>query len=370
MIIGVPKEIKDNEYRVALVPSGVRALKDRGHRVLVQEGAGAGSAVPDREYEEAGAEIVASPEEVFSSSDVIIKVKEPQPEEYAYLKEGLILFTFLHLATKKRLAEVLIEKRVASIAYETVEVDGGGLPILRPMSEVAGKLSVQIGAHFLLKPNGGRGVLLGGVPGVERGMILILGAGTVGLNALKVAVGLGAEPCVIDVDTDRFRYLDDIFGGKVKTLASNTYNIEKAATACDILVGAVHIPGARTPVLVPEELVRRMKKGSVIVDVAVDQGGCVETIRPTTHSQPVYEVAGVLHYGVSNIPGAVPRTSTFALTNVTLPYLLKIADLGFEGATKAEPALARGTNTFGGNLCHRAVAEALAMEYTPLEEIL
>ncbi|MBI5560065.1 MAG: alanine dehydrogenase [Deltaproteobacteria bacterium] len=366
MIVGVPKEIKDNEYRVALVPSGVRQLKGAGHTILVEAGAGEGSGIGDKEYEKEGAGIVKSAKEAFSSSDIVIKVKEPQPSEYQYLREGLILFTFLHLATKKDLAVTLINKKTTAIAYETVETDSGDLPVLKPMSEVAGRLSVEIGAHFLLKPCGGRGVLLSGVPGVEGGNVVILGAGTVGLNAVRISMGLGAETTAIDISTERFRRLDDIYRGRVKTLISNSYNIEKAVLGCDLLIGAAHRPGGKTPCLVGKSLVKRMKKGSVIVDVAVDQGGCVETIRPTTHSNPTYEADGVIHYGVSNIPGAVPRTSTFALTNATLPYLLILAKEGLERAIEIDPALSNGVNIHRGKVCHRAVAEALGMEHTPL----
>jgi len=366
VIIGVPKEIKDNEYRVACTPGGVRQLKDCGHRVLVETNAGEGSGISDKEFLDEGAEVVKSPSEVFSSSDIVIKVKEPEREEYGYLKKDLILFAFLHLAAKKELLDELVKKGVAAIGYETVEEKTGNLPILKPMSEIAGRLSVEIGAHFLLKPYGGRGVLVSGVPGVEKGKIAVLGAGVVGLNAVKIAVGLGADVTVIDVNTERFRYMDDIFKGRVKTLISNTYNIEKAVLDCDILIGAVHRPGAKTPTLVSKGLVAKMKKGSVIVDVAVDQGGCVETIRPTTHSNPTYTVNGVVHYGVSNIPGAVPRTSTFALTNATFPYLLGLARFGLKKTImEAFPALAAGINTCRGFVCHKEVAETHGVEYTP-----
>jgi alanine dehydrogenase len=367
LIIGVPKEIKDNEYRVSVVPSGVKELRQRGHRVMVEKNAGIGSSIPDEDFKKAGAEIVGSPEEVFKA-DIVIKVKEPQPEEYGYLRDGLILFTFLHLATKKGLAEALMKSNVSAIAYETVEEPGGGLPILKPMSEIAGKLALQMGAHYLIKAYGGRGVLLGGVPGVGKGRVLIIGAGTVGINAALVAVGLGADTTVIDKNPEKFKCLEGVVGvrgEKVRTLVSNAENIEKAALECDLLIGAVHVPGARTPRLVTRELVSRMKKGSVIVDVAVDQGGCVETIRPTTHTDPVFEVDGVLHYGVTNMPGVVPRTSVFALTNVTLPYLLKLADRGLK-AIEADPSLKAGLNTHGGRMVNRAVAEALGAEFTAI----
>ena len=369
MIIGVPKEIKDNEFRVAMVPSGVRALKDAGHRVLIETNAGLGAGISDGEYRSAGAEILESPKDVFSGADIIAKVKEPLASEYGSLREGLIVFTFLHLVTKRDLAEALVKNNVTAIAYETVEERNHNLPILKPMSEVAGKLSVQIGAQFLMKQHGGRGVLLGGVSGVVRGSVVIFGGGTVGINAAKVAVGLGADVIVMDVNTERFRHLDDMFGGRVKTIISNAHNIERAVIAADILVGAIHIPGAKTPRIVSKELVSRMKKGSVIVDVAVDQGGCVETIRPTTHSEPTYEVNGVIHYGVANMPGAVPRTSTFALANATLPYVMKLANFGFRKAVESDSALFKGVNVHKGVVCNKNAAEALGMEYKPLESV-
>ena len=371
MIIGVPKEIKDNEFRVALVPSGAGSLVRDGHTVIVEEGAGGGSSIEDEEYEKAGAEIATSPREVFEKADIVIKVKEPMPEEYPYLRDGLVLFTFLHLAAKKELTEELLKSRVTAIGYETVkaEAPSGGpmLPILKPMSEIAGRLAVQVGAYYLLRPMGGSGVLIGGIPGVGSGKVLILGAGTVGVNSARVAVGLGAEVTVIDIDTERFRYLYDLFGARVKTLMSTPVNIVRAALECDVLIGAVHVPGGKTPMLVPRELVGKMKKGSVVVDVAVDQGGSVETIRPTTHSEPVFTVDGVLHYGVSNMPGAVPRTSTYALTNVTLPYLMKLAALGLTPALKADPTLRAGVNTHAGRLTNPAVAVALDIECSRVE---
>jgi len=369
MIIGVPKEIKDNEFRVAMVPPGVRALKDAGHRVFIETNAGFGAGISDNEYRSAGAEILESPKDVFSGADIVVKVKEPLPSEYGYFREGLIVFTFFHLVTKRDLAEALVENNVTAIAYETVEERNRNLPILKPMSEVAGKLSVQIGAQFLMKQYGGRGVLLGGVSGVVRGSVVIFGGGTVGINAAKVAVGLGADVTVMDVNTERFRHLDDVFGGRVKTIITNAHNIERAVIGADLVVGAIHVPGAKTPRLVPKELVSRMKKGSVIVDVAVDQGGCVETIRPTTHSEPTYEVDGVIHYGVANMPGAVPRTSTFALANATLPYVMKLANLGFKEAVEIDFALFHGVNVHKGVVCNKNVSEALGMEYKPLKSL-
>jgi alanine dehydrogenase len=370
MVIGVPKELMDKEFRVAMVPSGVKALVDAGHSVVLQGGAGMGSGIADDEYTAVGAETVDTLEDVYMRSDMVVKVKEPLPEEYPFLKEGLIVFSFLHLAPLPELTDVLIKSGCTAIGYETVELPDGGLPILLPMSEVAGRLSVQVGAHYLLSPNGGRGVLLGGVPGVESGKVVILGGGTVGLNAAKVAVGMGAEVTVIDKNLDRFIYIDDLFDGRVKTLASNTYNIEHAVSDCDMLIGAVHVTGAMTPVLVTREMVASMRDGSVIVDVSVDQGGCIETARPTTHSEPVYEVDGVIHYCVGNIPGAVPRTSTFALTNATLPYILALANLGFSRAVKGDAALARGVNVCRGKITCKPVADAQGKSATPIDTLL
>lgn len=367
MLIGVPKEIKDNEYRVAMTPAGVRVLKERDHRVLVQRSAGVGIGISDDKYKEAGAELVDMADEVYKRADLIVKVKEPLPQEYPLLRDGQFLFTFLHLAPEPALTEVLIKGGVIAIAYETIELPDGSLPILTPMSEIAGRLAPQIGAYYLMKAHGGEGILLGGIPGVERGKTTIIGGGVVGTNSAKVALGLGAKVTIINRGLDRLRYLDDIFGGRVDTLISNAYNIEEAVVTSDLVIGAVLVPGAKTPRLVNREIVSRMKKGSVIVDVSVDQGGCVETIRPTTHSNPVYEVDGVIHYGVTNMPGAVPRTSTFALTNATLPYIIKLANLGLE-AIKKDPALAKGINVFKGKVTHQGVAEAIGIEYTPLEK--
>ncbi|MEE8574328.1 MAG: alanine dehydrogenase [Thermodesulfobacteriota bacterium] len=369
MIIGVPKEIKDNEYRVSMVPSGARALVEAGSRVLVERGAGLGSGITDEDFIAAGAEITGTAAEVYASAEIIIKVKEPQPVEFSYLRDGLTIFTFFHLAADPALFEALTSSGVTAVAYETMEEPDGRLPVLQPMSEVAGRLSVQFGAEFLSKAHGGRGVLLGGVPGVERGRVLIIGAGTVGINATKTAVGLGAEVTVLDTNTEKFRHIDEIFGGAVDTLMSNTDNIEKCSADCDILIGAVHRAGGRTPRLVTREMVTRMREGSVIVDVSIDQGGSVETIRPTTHSDPVYTVDGVLHYGVTNMPGAVPRTSTYALTNATLPYLLRIAAVGLKDAALNEPAILSGINTLAGKVTNRAVADAFSADYTSPSEI-
>ncbi|MEK7773434.1 MAG: alanine dehydrogenase [Deltaproteobacteria bacterium] len=367
MIVGVPREIKEDEYRVGMIPSGVRALVSSGHIVLVEKDAGAGSSIDDGDYERAGAEITAAPEEVYGKADLIVKVKEPRPREYGFLREGSILFTFLHLAADARLAQELLNKNITAIGYETVELDDGTLPILCPMSEVAGRLAVQAGAQCLLKHQGCRGVLLSGVPGVERGNVAIAGAGVVGVNAAKIAAGLGADVLMLDLRVERFRYIDDVFGPRVRTLISNEYNLEAALKRCDLLIGAVHIPGARTPRLITRGMLSLMKKGSVIVDVSVDQGGCVETIRPTTHSKPAYEVDGIIHYGVANMPGAVPRTSTFALTNATLPYISSIANLGFKEAVNATSALKRGVNCHRGAVTHVRAAEAIGMKATALK---
>lgn len=366
MIIGVPKEIKDKEYRVSLVPSGARTLKETGHTVIVEKGAGAGSGIGDEEYMGAGAAISDSAEGVWERADLMVKVKEPLKEEFARLKNGQTLFTFLHLASNPILTEALLKSGVTAIAYETVQTPDNRLPILTPMSEVAGRLSVQIAANYLLKANGGEGVLLGGVPGIERGSVVILGAGVVGMNAAKVAVGFGANVTMLDTNIERFREIERVFGDRVQTLYSNSFNIERSATGADCLIGAVHIPGAKTPALVARAMVSKMKKGSVIVDVSVDQGGSVETIRPTTHSNPTYEVDGVIHYGVANMPGAVPRTSTFALTNATLPYIIKLASMGLIEAVKSDPSLYKGVNVHKGNITHPSVAEALQMPYKAL----
>lgn len=371
MIIGVPKEIKNNENRVAITPAGVQAMVAAGHKVVIENNAGAGSGISNEEYIAAGAEILATPQEVFAAADMIMKVKEPLPQEYDLFKEGQVLFTYLHLAPEPELTRALLAKKVVGIAYETVELDNHTLPLLTPMSEVAGRMAVQIGARFLEKPQGGKGILLGGVPGVPAADVVIIGGGVVGTNAAKMAMGMGAQVTIIDKSADRLRYLDDIFGGRIKTLMSNSYNIERAVRFADLLIGAVLIPGARAPKLVTEEMVKQMKPGSVIVDVAIDQGGSVETIdRVTTHSDPVYEKHGVVHYAVANMPGAVARTSTFALTNVTLPYALELANKGWEKAVRESKPLARGVNTVDGKLTYQAVAEALDLPYTPLTEVL
>ncbi|MEC1688365.1 alanine dehydrogenase [Bacillus mojavensis] len=369
MIIGVPKEIKNNENRVALTPGGVSQLVSNGHRVLVESGAGLGSGFENEAYESAGAEIIADPKQVWDA-EMVMKVKEPLPEEYAYFRKGLVLFTYLHLAAEPELAQALKDKGVTAIAYETVS-EGRALPLLTPMSEVAGRMAAQIGAQFLEKPKGGKGILLAGVPGVARGKVTIIGGGVVGTNAAKMAVGLGADVTIIDLNADRLRQLDDIFGHQIKTLISNPVNIADSVAEADLLICAVLIPGAKAPTLVTEEMVKQMKPGSVIVDVAIDQGGIVETVdHITTHDQPTYEKHGVVHYAVANMPGAVPRTSTIALTNVTVPYALQIANKGAAKALEDNAALRAGLNTANGHVTYEAVAKDLGYEYAPAEKAL
>ncbi|MBW1721392.1 MAG: alanine dehydrogenase [Deltaproteobacteria bacterium] len=367
MIVGVPKEIKKAENRVGMVPSGVRALTEAGHRVLVQKTAGTGSGFSDDEFIKAGAELKETIEEVYAESEMIVKVKEPLEQEWDLLKENQILFTYLHLAPAKELTLALLKSKCIGIAYETVQLPDGSLPLLTPMSEVAGRVAVQVGAYFLQKEHGGRGVLLGGVPGVAPGNVVIVGGGTVGLNAAKMALGMGARVSILDISLERLRYLDDVFQCRVTTLMSNRQNIEEQIKVADLVIGAVLIPGAKAPHLITREMLSTMKPGAVIVDVAVDQGGCVETIRPTYHDDPVYEVDGICHYGVANMPGAVARTSTFALTNATLPYVLKLANQGFPEAVRLDEPLRKGINVCGGKLHYKAVADALGLEYTPFE---
>ncbi|RXT05867.1 alanine dehydrogenase [Ammoniphilus sp. CFH 90114] len=364
MIIGVPKEIKNNENRVGLTPAGVTAFKNNGHDVWVETNAGMGSGFTDEDYTAAGAKIVDSASVVWSA-EMVVKVKEPLPEEYTYFREGLILYTYLHLAPEPELTKALVEKKVIAIAYETIQADNGSLPLLTPMSEVAGRMSIQIGAQFLEKSKGGKGVLLGGVPGVAPGEVVIVGGGIVGTNAAKMALGLGASVTLLDISADRLRQLDDMFQGRLKTLMSNSYNIAEAVKKADLVVGAVLIPGARAPRLVTEEMVKTMQPGSVIVDVAIDQGGSIETIdRITTHDNPTYVKHGVLHYAVANMPGAVARTSTIALTNVTVPYGVQIANKGWKQAALDNKALAKGINVVDGKVTYKAVAEAHG--YTPV----
>jgi alanine dehydrogenase len=371
MIVGVPKEIKNNENRVALTPAGVEAFCKAGHQVIIENNAGIGSGITNEEYIAAGAEILGTPTEVFAASDMIMKVKEPLSAEYDLFKDGQLLFTYLHLAPEPELTAALLKKNVVGIAYETVQPIDNSLPLLTPMSEVAGRMAIQIGAQFLEKPHGGKGILLGGVPGVAPGKVAIVGGGIVGTNAAKMAIGMGADVTILDVSAARLRYLDDIFGSRIKTLMSNSYNLKHAVAEADLVVGAVLIPGAKAPKLVTEEMIKAMKPGSVVVDVAIDQGGSVETIdRVTTHAEPTYIKHGVVHYSVANMPGAVARTSTFALTNATLPYAMKLANLGYAEAVKRDLGLARGVNVIHGKLTYKAVAEALNLEYTPLSEVL
>lgn len=370
MIIGLPREIKDNESRVGLVPAGVHALVKDGHKVLIQATAGEGSGISDGEYKYAGAEIVPSAADVYARAEMIVKVKEPVGPEYQLLREGQILFTYLHLAPAPELTKMLLNRKVTGVAYETIRLSNGSLPLLTPMSEVAGRMSIQVGAYYLQKPNGGRGELLGGVPGVPPANVVIVGGGTVGTNAAKMAVGLGARVTIIDLDADRLRYLDDIFFGQIETLMSNPYNIEDSVGKADLLVGAVLIPGAEAPKLITRSMVANMKKGAVIVDVAVDQGGCIETTHPTTHSKPTFDVEGVVHYCVANMPGAVPRTSTFALTNATLPYARKLAGKGFKEAILSDPALMPGVNVFKGEITCEPVALALGLSSKPIAALL
>jgi len=364
MTIGVPKEIKNNENRVALTPSGAYTLVNNGHTVLVEKSAGMGSGIEDAEYAAAGAVMIADPAEIFAKSDMIMKVKEPLKNECALFKPGQLLFTYLHLAPNTPLTQTLLDKKVTAIAYETVEPPTGGLPLLLPMSEVAGRMSIQIGAAFLQKYNGGRGVLLGGVPGVLPAEVLIVGGGIVGMNAAKVAVGMGANVTVLDISKSRLAYLDDIFGGRINTLICNDYNVAEMCKKADLLIGAVLVAGARAPKIVKEKMVKTMKPGSVIVDVAVDQGGCVETIDCiTTHDSPTYERHGVIHYAVANMPGAVPRTSTYALESATLPYAIRLANEGLN-ALKICPDLLAGLNTYAGELTSKPVAEATGLPYS------
>ncbi|WP_394236005.1 alanine dehydrogenase [Niallia oryzisoli] len=370
MIIGVPKEIKNNENRVALTPAGVISFVNAGHKVIVESEAGVGSGFTNEDYTNAGAEIIGQAADVWAQAEMVMKVKEPLPSEYDYFREGLILFTYLHLAAEPALAQALKDKGVIAIAYETVTVNRT-LPLLTPMSEVAGRMSAQIGSQFLQKSNGGKGILLAGVPGVSRGKVTIIGGGVVGTNAAKMAIGLGADVTIIDLSAERLRQLDDIFGNQIKTLISNPFNIAEAVAESDLLIGAVLIPGAKAPKLVTEEMIKAMKPGSVVVDVAIDQGGVVETIdHITTHDNPTYEKHGVIHYAVANMPGAVPRTSTIALTNVTVPYALQIANKGVFKAISENEALKSGVNVAKGEITYEAVAKDLGYSYTNVEDAL
>ena len=369
MKVGVAKEIKTDEYRVALTPAGARELVQRGHDVLIETGAGEGSAFSDAAYEAAGARI-AVVDDVWAEADLLLKVKEPIAPEYDRLREGLVLFTYLHIAADEPLTRALIDSGITAVAYETVETDGGALPLLAPMSEIAGRLAAQAGAYFLEKPLGGRGLLLGGVPGVAPGRVVVIGGGIVGYNAAVIAIGLGANVTILERSIDRMRHLEEVLSGRVSLIMSSSLQIEESVQEADVVIGAVLIPGALAPKLITREMVAGMKEGAVLADVAIDQGGCAETSHPTTHSEPVYTAEGVTHYCVANMPGAVPITSTKGLTNATLPYVEAIADHGLAEAVARDPALARGVNVVDGQITYEAVADAHSLEYRPLEDLL
>lgn len=365
MLIGVPKEIKISENRVGMTEAGARQLVKEGHTVIVEKDAGVGSGISNEQYEKAGAKIIDTKKEVYAKADMIMKVKEPLPDEYELMRENQIIYTYLHLAAEPKLTKVLCERKVKAIAYETIQLDNGALPLLTPMSEVAGRMATQIGAYYLQKDHGGKGILMGGVTGVKPGKVTIIGGGVVGTNAAKMAVGLGASVTILDVSTARLEYLDDIFQGRCMTLFSNTKNIEESVRESDLVIGGVLITGQKAPTLVSKEMISSMAKGSVVVDVAVDQGGCIETCRPTSHQQPTYEVDGVIHYCVPNMPGVVPRTSTYALTNVTLKYASMLAAMGVEDAVAKDKNLLKGLNVYGGHVVYEPVARDLGMEYKP-----
>lgn len=370
MVVGVPREIKSEENRIAIVPGGVETLVNKGHRVVIERNAGLRSGFSDEEYIKAGAQILERHEDVLTQADLVLKVKEPVTEEYGYLKEGQIVFTYLHLAASEELMRDLMSRKIVGIAYETVQTEDGFLPLLFPMSEIAGRMAPHEGAKYLEEMYGGRGILLGGVAGVPPGNAVILGGGTVGYNAARIALGMGASVTILDINPLKLRTLDQIFNGSVTTMIADNYNIRMAINYADLLIGAVLVPGAKAPVLITREMLKSMRRGAVFVDVSIDQGGCAETSRPTTHSEPIYEVEGVLHYAVTNMPGAVPRTSTRALTLNTLPYVLEIANLGWQGAAKKNAALAKGINLVEGKITHHAVAEAFNLPYTPLGNII
>jgi alanine dehydrogenase len=369
MVIGIPREIKDNEYRVGMIPSGVKALAEAGHRVLFEKGAGEGSKISDPDYEKCGGVRVSTKDALYGEAELIVKVKEPLPPEYELLRKGQVLFSFLHLAANLSLTQKLLEHKVSAIAYETVALDDGRLPLLKPMSEIAGRLAIQHGAYYLQRMLGGRGVLLSGVPGVERGFVVILGGGTVGSNSARMALGLGARVLVLDVSVEQLRLLEESFNGRVETEIAHRENIRRQLIQADVVVGAVLVSGAKAPTLVDREMLGQMKEGSVVVDVAIDQGGIFETSRPTSHSDPVFEEQGILHYCVPNIPGAVPRTSTYALANMTLPYVQQIAGQGLETALRANRALEKGLNTHRSRVTHRGVAQAHGMKYESSQAI-
>jgi alanine dehydrogenase len=365
MIVGVPTEVKTREYRVGMIPAGARTLVARGHKVLVQAGAGIGSGLSDDEYRAAGAEIITTADEVWKRAEMIFKVKEPLPEEYPRMREGQILYTYLHLAAVPQLANELVKRGVTGVAYETIELDDGRLPLLQPMSAVAGRMAIQVAATYLEKERGGKGILLGGVPGVRRGRVAIIGGGIVGQNAARMAIGLGALVNILDINPDTLAYIDDIYQGRVNTLYSDPIAVEESVSRADVVIGAVLVAGAKAPKLVTESMIKKMEPGSVIVDVAVDQGGCIETCHPTTHDDPTFTVHGVIHYCVANMPGAVARTSTYALNNATLSYGVKIADMGIQKAARASQPISRGINTWQGKVTHQAVAHAVNLEYQP-----
>ena len=371
MILGITKEIKNNENRVSMTPAGAYTLVKKGHRVLIQKNAGFGSGFSDKEYSDVGAEILDTAEEVFQQSDMIVKVKEPQPQEVEMMKDGQLLFTYLHLAAAEDLAKALIRKNISGVAYETVQLKDGSLPLLTPMSEVAGRMSVLAGSNFLSRAKGGSGILLSGVPGVKPAKITILGAGVVGMNAAKIAVGLGADVTILNKSTGKLKYLEYIYGSKIKTLVLNEFSLAESVKEADLLIGGILIPGEKAPKIVKEYMVKTMRKGSVIVDVSIDQGGCIETIDlATTHADPVYEKHGVIHYSVANMPGAFARTSTFALTNVTLPYVINLADNGLKKAIEADKSLKSGVNVFDGKCTHKGLADSLNLEYVGIDSLL
>jgi len=370
MQVGVPKEVKNHEYRVALTPAGVHELVLRGHQVLVEQAAGVGSSISDQEYEAAGAKIVGSAEDVWDSADLVLKVKEPIEVEYPRMRNGQILFTYLHLAASRSCTDALLNRQVTAIAYETVQSANGALPLLAPMSEVAGRLAPQAGAHHLMRSGGGRGVLMGGVPGVHPAKVVVIGAGVSGMNAAAIALGMQAEVLLLDRNIERLREADRLYQGRLKTIASNSFEIERAVLQADLVIGAVLVAGAKAPMLISNELVSRMKPGSVLVDISIDQGGCFEDSRPTTHAEPTYRVHNSVFYCVANMPGAVPHTSTHALTNVTLPYVLALVDKGWQQALRDDPSLARGLNTHAGRLTYEPVAAAHGLEFVPPETVL
>jgi alanine dehydrogenase len=370
MRVGVPRELKDNEYRVAITPAGVRELVVGGHNILIEQGAGAGSSISDEEFERAGAKIVPDADSVFAESDMVLKVKEPIPEEFHRLREGLILFTYLHLAASEAVTRALIESKTAAVAYETVELEDRSLPLLAPMSEVAGRMAPQVGANYLERENGGRGILLGGVSGVRPARVVVIGAGMAGMNAAWIAQGMEAEVVVLDKNLNKLREIDRIHQGRILTLASNRLSVEETVASADLVIGAVLVPGALAPKVVTEDVIKEMRPGSVAVDISIDQGGCFETSRMTTHSDPTYKVHDVVHYCVGNMPGAVPHTSTYALTNATLPYVVELADHGLAEAVRVDPPLARGVNVLDGKVVYAPVAEAHGLPFVPVDDVL